>query len=127
MKSSYKIDEEKNVIIAVFTGNHTVEEMINHVNLVNSDPKFRSGMNTIADLTEASIDWNYTDIDKFRTYCISIESIRGECKWALVHNDGASYSTAKIFIMMCEAWMEKIKSRLFSNMQDANSWIRKDE
>ena len=123
MKSSYKIDEENNLITAVFEGSCTVEEMINHVNLVNSDPKFRTGMNTIADLTEASIDWNYSNIDEFRTYCISIESIRGECKWAIVHNNGATYSTVKIFIILCEAWGVKIKSRLFSSMQDANNWL----
>ncbi len=127
MKSSYKIDDENNLIFAVFKGSPTVEHMINHGNRVNSDPKFRTGMNTIADLTEASIDWNYSDVDKFRSYCISIESIRGECKWALVHGNGATYSTAKLFIIMCEAWRMRIKSRLFSNMQDANNWLRKDE
>ncbi len=127
MKSSYKIDDENNLISAVFEESCTVEEMISHANRVNSDPKFCTGMNTIADLTEVSIDWNFMEIDEFRSYLMSIESIRGECKWAVIHSNGITNSTARIFIVMCELWRINIKTMLFSNMQDANNWIRKDE
>jgi len=123
MKCRYEIDRENNIFIKMHYGNITVDGEIELLNRIFADPEYRKGMNAICDFTEASVDWGLDDIDRFRTYISGIGDIAGECKWAVVSRGGITNITARIFLVLHEAFQQSISLKLFSNRQDALAWI----
>ena len=127
MQANYEIIGNQNLIRAKFEGDITTDELIEHIDMVNSDGNFRKGMNTIADLSESNINWDYWEIAKFRAYLESIEHIRGQCKWALICRGGITASTARLLIIMYEVWDPIIQVKMFSNDDDGMRWIKSDD
>ena len=123
MPSSYIIDEEVNVVHVKYSGTITVSEQMAIINAVLADPKFRAGMDSVSDLTEAIYNWNLNDIDLFRAYVDTITTATGKCKWALVSQGGITGATAKTFMILHEIYADLIMVRLFSNRDDALKWI----
>jgi hypothetical protein len=124
MHSSYEIGED-NIIHATYPGEFTAEEVIKHIEKVLSDPKFRTGMNSIADITNAVFDWKYWDCEYLGLYVKSVEKIRGKCKTAIVVcESGITYAVARIFIVFYESFSPSIEVRLFSNKEEALEWAR---
>ena len=123
MPGTYTIDEENNLIQVKYSGTITVSEEMAIINTIIADPKFRTGMNSISDLTEAIFSWNLNDIDLFRAYVGTIMNTAGKCKWALVSQGGITAATTKIFMILHEIYAGLIIVKLFSNSGDASEWI----
>ena len=122
MKSSYSIDAEKGLIYKTHLGQVTVNEEIELLDEIFSDPKFRTGMNAICDFTGASIDWELADLDRFRVYVARINHIAGKCKWAIVSTETTTRNTARLFIALGKNLPDSIEVRLFDDARDALEW-----
>ena len=124
MKSTFHIDTPKNLITVQMLGPITVADEIVFIDTVVADPKFKIGMNTIADMTEAEYDWTMQDIDQFRSWVRSNEKRLGPCKWALLSNGGVTLSNAKLFVVLHEIHPNNIQIKLFTNRFDAIKWLK---
>jgi len=123
MKCSYVIDSENNLIRKKWIGKMTVDDEIALICKIISDPKFRKGMNAICDLTEAEVDWSTSELDRLRRYVADIRKTTGECKWAIISSGGITSLTARIFVLLHEAFMDTIEVKLFKTEQEALPWI----
>lgn len=127
MEYSYYFDEAKRLIHVKKKGVVTADEDIALIRTIMADPKFRKGMNTISDLTNAQYDWSLPDVDRFREFVYSIAEEAGLSKWALVTDGGITQSGARMFIFLYDIHCDQIKIKLFSNMFDAVKWVNKSE
>jgi hypothetical protein len=127
VRYSYYFDNAKNLVVVKKVGPVTVAEDIEFINKVLADPKFRKGMSSTSDLTEAVYDWSMQDIDKFRSYVSSILDRLGKCKWALISKGGITTTNARLFILLHDVNVENLKIKLFSNNFDAIKWLSSSE
>ncbi len=123
MEYSYYFDEAKRLIHIKKTGTSTVDEDMTMIKTIMADPKFRKGMSSISDLTDAVYEWGLQDVDRFRAFVYSIADQAGSCKWGLVSNGGITQSAAKMFIVLYDIHSDKIQIKLFSNKFDAIKWV----
>lgn len=125
MQFSYYFDEAKRLIHVKKSGTVTVDDDIAMIKAILADPKFRKGMSSISDLTDAQYDWGLPDVDRFREFVYSIADAAGSCKWALVTNGGITQAAARMFIVLYDIHSDKIKIKMFSNKFDAVKWVTK--
>lgn len=77
MKFKYTIDPYANLIRMKCSGKENMQAWIEHGDKAHSDPPFRSGMNTLADTSEAELECGYERALKFLEYVSGIETLRG--------------------------------------------------
>lgn len=123
MSCTYKIDTAHNMVRKIHVGHISVEEEIAFLETVFSDPLFQRGMHALCDLSEAIVDWNLNDLDRFRTFVENRKNQLGNCKWALLSMGGITHLTARIFILLHEAFSDTIQIKLFGNKADAEAWL----
>ena len=123
MMYRYVIEPENNLFRKTYEGTISVEDEINLLTQVLKDPDYRKGMNAICDFSKARVDWGLGDIDHIRAYIAKIKDQVGKCKWALITTDSVSSITARIFLVLHEAFQDTITIKLFSNEIEAMAWI----
>jgi len=123
MKSSYYIDEARNLVVLEKVGLITVDEDITQHKVIIADPKYRKGMNSLIDMTRATYEWGLQDIDRFRTYLNSISKHIGNRKWALVSDGGITQANAKLFVVLHDLQPHGLNIKLFPNKFDAIKWL----
>ncbi len=125
MDFEYRIDPEAGLIFTRFEGKFDVATMIACLKRIYADPQFTTGMDSLNDLRLATIDWDYDDVERFRTFIQSVEHIRGKCRWALLVKGGATYVSARIASVIGEAHGIGIEVKLFDNDSEGLEWLRK--
>jgi hypothetical protein len=123
MGITYTIDTVNNMVNKHNVGHISVEEEIAFLENVFADPQYKRGMNAICDLTEGLIDWSLTDLDRFRAFIDNRKHVLGNCKWALLATGGITHLTARIFILLHEAFSDSIQIRLFGSKDEAVTWL----
>jgi hypothetical protein len=120
-KITYDIDAEKKIIFTRIKGEIDLFTLLNHMTKVESDKKFMTGFNTLADFEEAFINMSLGEIPRLRHHLKEKEKIRGSCKWAVLINSQTAFN----FISMAipELKLSKIKIKLFKNKQNALEWL----
>ena len=124
MKSQYSIDVAQGLIHKRHVGTVTVDDEIQLLNTILSDPTYRKGMDALCDFTEASGSWSLTDLDRFRAFVTRIKKVTGECKWAIVLPPGKDTSTARMFVALHDAFEDTITVKLFDKSAEAMAWLR---
>ncbi len=127
MPGAYKIDQKENLVTIRSTGIVTVDEKIAQDEAIIADPCYRSNMNIICDLSDATYDWSLADIDKFRSYLRRISGHAEKSKWAVVASSGKSEHTAKIFSVLLESSDSVIKVKVMRNREKALEWLREPD
>lgn len=127
MNSSYYIDEVKNLVVLKRVGSITVEDDIAMHKLIMADPKYRKGMNSLIDMSEATYDWGLQEMDQFRSYINAIAKHLGPRKWALVSNGGITQANAKLFTVLHDLQPHGLTLKLFSNKFEAIKWLGKED
>ncbi len=123
MTTSFTIDEGKNTIYTTVKGEITTEELIQHIARVHADPRFRKGMNTLADFSEAKAS-HEIDIGKIREtkeYTETIEDVRGKCKWAIFTYEEEMYAFIQMFSMLTRGM--QIEVGVFRSRDEAARWL----
>jgi hypothetical protein len=125
LNSFYKIDPEQNLILKKHIGNITVEDEIELLDNILNDPEHYEGMNAICDFTDAAMDWNLGDIDKFRLYVAKNKKRAGKSRWAVVFPKGKNTSTIRLLIALHNSLEKTIKTKLFNSHEEALAWVSK--
>jgi hypothetical protein len=122
MKFEYTIDPYANLIRMKCSGKGNVQAWIEHGDKVHSDPLFRSGMNTLADFSEAELEYSYERALKFKEYVSGLETLRGKCQRAVSAPSPESRNAIKLVEMILDSPF--IKVRLYDNIEEAEKWLR---
>lgn len=123
MKSQYQIDKALNIVFTAYTGNITVEDVINKTNAVIADPDFSAGMNSVCDYTEATAVWSLAEVDRFRAYVQKLKEGTPKSRWALIFPKGKDTSTARIFVALQNAFTENLEVQIFRDRHAAMEWL----
>lgn len=121
MKFQYQISRDENLIRLTCSGDISIDEVIDHMNRVHKDPDFRTGMNTIADLSGARLEMSFMEINCYKEFVQKIESVRGNCKWAFYAPHSATHEPDSLFNMVFESSL--IDVRLFKDKAEAELWV----
>ncbi len=127
MKSEYYIDDVRNMVVLTRVGNISVNDDVAIHKVVLADPKFKKGMNSLIDMTEATYDWGLQEMDQFRTYINALARQMGERKWALVSNGGITQANVKLFTVLHDLQPHGLTIKLFSSKFEAIKWLSSSE
>ena len=123
MSIEYVIDSADSTVRSTHVGQIPVEEEIAFLETVLSDSQFQRGMHALCNLSEATIDWSLNDLDRFRSFVENRKNVMGNCKWALLSTGGITHLTARIFILLYEAFSDSIQIKLFGTKEEAEAWL----
>jgi hypothetical protein len=123
MKSQYQIDKALNIVFTTYSGNITVDDVINKTNAVIADPDFKPGMNSVCDYTEATAVWTLAEVDRFRAYVQKLKEGSARSKWALIFPKGKDTSTARIFVALQNAFSPNLEVQIFRDRHSAMAWL----
>ena len=118
---TYNIDTEKNIIFTRIEGKINLFNLLIHMNNVENDKKFKKGLNTLVDLTEAFINIDFYELSQLEFHFKEKEKIRGNCKWAVLHKDKTVFNF--VSMVLPELKLSKIKIKLFKSKQKALEWL----
>lgn len=125
MYSEYTIDPRDMIIYALFKGAINSDEMIAHMQRVEADPKFKYGMNTLADLRDADINMNYDTMDKIREYWVSdFFKKRGPVKLACLISDKQDAVVLDTLNVMQKVPGGRLDLRIFTDRKNALEWLK---
>jgi hypothetical protein len=125
MESSYSIDRGANLVWLKVWGVLTADALIDLLNRAGADPLYRAGMNAIADYREARGNWDYSEIQRFRDYVMTVP-VRGEVRWAAIVRSSDLAAIGHMLIIISEAVGSDIKLRLFEDQATALRWVRRE-
>jgi hypothetical protein len=124
VKTTYRIDASLNTIFNTFTGEITVDDVVDLASRILADPEFRIGMNTCGDFSNATLSWSLADLDRFRSFYKTIEPQIAKSKWAPVFPKGKDATTAKIFAALTNAVSRDHEVRVFRDRHAALAWLQ---
>ncbi len=125
MGIEYRIDPSDGVIYEEYKGAISVEELIKVIGREHNDPAYKRGMPTIANLAQASADWDYLQINQFRDFIKSIYPRPQEkVKWALIAPPVAERAIVRILGIMNEAVGVDVEMKIFDDAQAALKWVK---
>jgi hypothetical protein len=123
MKFTYSISSEANTVNVLFEGAVTPTQVADSIDLILADPEYRVGMSSLCDMRNALIDWSLKDIDVMRSFVQSIRSRVGHAHWAIISGGGPADFTARLFMLLHEAYDKTIIIRLFKTLESAQVWV----
>jgi hypothetical protein len=118
---TYNIDAVKNIIFTRMVGKINLFNLLIHMNKIENDKKFKKGLNTLVDMSEAFININFDELSQLKSHFKEKEKIRGGCKWAVLHKDKTVFNFVSIILFEIE--LSKIKIKLFKSKQKALEWL----
>ncbi len=127
MKSTYKIDIEQNLIFKKHYGDITLKDEIEILDSIINDPDHRPGMNAICDFTDATMDWNLGDMDRFRLFVAKLKKRAGKSRWAVVFPKGKNTSTIRLLIALHNSLEDTLKGKLFKSHEEALAWVNENK
>jgi hypothetical protein len=125
MDLSYSIDAQEKLLRLQAWGKVTVDGLIDVLNRAQADPRYRPGMNSLADYREAHGEWDYSEIQRLRDYILRVE-VPCEVRWAGVLKPGSLAAAGHVLIVISEALGARIRMRMFDDPQRALRWIRRE-
>jgi hypothetical protein len=115
----YKIDKERGLVWTSGRGVLTVEDILQHMEKLSSDPDFDPNFSQLADFTQiTSVDFDPEDVRQFAERNIFSPHSR---RAFLVKND-LQYGLARMFEIHRELKGET-GIRVFRDMEEATKWI----
>ncbi len=125
LQAAYSIDPEAQLVRLTVHGEITAAGLIDVMTRVGADPRFVNGMSAIADLREASGEWDYSEIQRLRDFLVSLDMPR-EVRWAAVVRAGRLVSVGRVLIVISEALNARIRIKMFDAPASALRWVQED-
>lgn len=123
MESKYSIDTGEGLVRVQAWGELRAQALIKLMSRIASDPQYRADMGAIADLREAYGDWDYSEIQRFRDYVVSIASPQ-QVRWAAVVSPGTLVAAVHVLIVISEPVAGSIQMQLFEDPHAALRWVK---
>lgn len=118
-----ELDPSLNLITQTVTGNLILHDFIKAFHTAMSHPDFKTGMNVLWDLTDASLVLTETmDLHQMIKFIQFNQDKRGEnFKLAMVVNSKLDYGISKMY----EAFGEKLpfSKKVFYDIREAKNWL----
>ena len=122
MPYSYKIDTHHNIVLFKATGAFTSEILLECLNVVTADPKFKTNFNHLVDLQDlSSFPADSSDMQKRTSLDREMEEMIGEGKIALVSSNELVYGMTRMYEIMMDDALPTVCT--FKQMDDAIDWL----
>jgi hypothetical protein len=118
IRFEYSIDLDKGIVYCKFIGTSIAERLIKQILTIRKDPKFRVGLNTIADLRETIYPDATRNMIKMSEFTHATFAERGNFRLALIVN-----SSNMNLVELYKDLTRKGQVKLCSNMSEAESWM----
>ena len=115
---NYSIDLNKNIIYCDFTGDLTVDILIENIKAIRNDPKFHININTISDLRQADLSQDFLEMKKLSNFIIETSSERGNFKLALIVSH-TSIGGAGLYKILSK----ENSVKMCFTMEEAEAWV----
>ena len=128
VESKYSIDAGEALVRLQVCGELRAHGLMALIAQIAADPQHRAEMTAVVDLREAYGNWDYSEIQLFRdhlTRIASADELAIPCRWAAVVSPGALVAAARVLIVISEPLAQRIRLRLFEDVQAAMNWARR--
>lgn len=120
MPSTYSILPELNLVRHRVWGQVSTHEFRDFSLQVRADPRFRTGMNILADLRDATLDVSQEEMMEFTKY-MSKQSAIG--KHAVVVAGPLAFGLTRMYELMSDSMVQRDGIRIFQDMSAAEAWL----
>jgi hypothetical protein len=127
VESKYSIEAGDGLVRLQVWGELRAQGLMALIAQIADDPRHRA-RTAVVDLREAYGNWDYSEIQLFRDHVArmaSAEELTIPARWAAVVNPGTLVSAARVLIVISEPSAQRIRLRLFEDIQAALNWARK--
>jgi len=120
---NYRIDRKIKTVFVKFTGETSIEDLIEQEKMIIKDSDFEIGFNTYADFSEAkpSHTVNFDKVKMSKDFVKSIQGVRGRCKWAIYAPYTYAYAFSKMFAILARNLT--IETKVFREEEKAKEWL----
>ena len=122
MPYSFRIDTNHNIVLFKATGAFTSEILLECLQIVAADPKFKTNFNHLVDLRElSSFPAGSSDMQRRANLDRQMEEAIGDCKIALVSSNELVYGMTRMYEIMMNDALPSVHT--FKNIDDAIDWL----
>jgi hypothetical protein len=122
MVHRYKIDPSVNLLIDKFDGRYEWRDAFAGIMTSTVDPKFRSGMDVVVDLSTADQDFDFNDANSMAVQISEVPDLKFG-RVAIVAPSALQFGIARMFGSLAEDRDIFADFRVFSNFSDARAWL----
>ena len=126
MEFRYSIQNPERVLRLHCRGSVTASGLIEMMQHIAADPECSSELPVLADLRDATGEWDYSEAQSFRDYLVRIGRGRQLVRWAAVMSPGTLVATCHVVILITEPQECGIHMRLFEDPALAEAWVLAD-
>ena len=121
MSINYRVDAKRNLVITQANGTIGALDICMHMNQVQHDPRFREGMNSIADATDARLDVSLNEIWEIARHAETLAHGAAPARWAVVAPGDAAFGSFRVFESIVRPF--GIDAQVFRSQDDALAWL----
>lgn len=121
-KFTYEFFTKEGYIRVTGVGSLRLEDVQEHMRIIHDHPLFRSGLDSLIDLTDATMEGDYEMARQLHSFVRSIQDVRGDCRWAFVVPWDLNFGLARMFATLADDL--RIQMKAFRNIQEAEKWLK---
>lgn len=116
-----RIEKDRKRVIAIVTGDLSIDEMINAINSSTKDPDFERGFDVLSDHTGINEPISTTQAEALARHLESLKEFYSGSRWAVVTRKAASYGMMR----MLSVFLTKVPMELqaFYSLEEAEAWL----
>jgi hypothetical protein len=116
-----RIEKDRKRVIAIVTGDLSIDEMINAINSSTKDPDFEPGFDVLSDHTGINEPISTTQAEALARHLDSMKEFYSGSRWAVVTKRAASYGMMR----MLSVFLTKVPMELqaFYSFEEAVTWL----
>lgn len=120
-----RIERDRKRVIAILTGDISLDEMINTINSSIADPDFEPGFDVFSDHTGINAAIKTTQAEILASHLESLKKYYSGSRWAVVTKEAASYGMMRMLsVFLASIPMEL---RVFYSFEEAENWLSLSE
>ncbi|MBI4792190.1 MAG: PAS domain-containing protein [Deltaproteobacteria bacterium] len=120
-KLSFRIVPEKNLIHVMCNGHFSVEEIKKGAASLYADPQFRQGMDSIVDLSRATLEIDFDKFNALAAFIKANEQMRGKCRVGVIVTSDVIYAIIRMISIFAATSTMSIYP--FNRYDEAVDWI----
>ena len=118
----FQIDDDSNLVSAVFRGKHNAETIISCISKVHDNQCFKNKPAAVFDMQDAELSESYGDLLQMIDFTNLLGNSRGPSRWAFVSNNSSSSEFLDRFIVLTGG-DNRIQIRRFNRDTEAKRWV----
>jgi hypothetical protein len=123
MEFRYSIESLEPLLRLHCSGRVTASGMIELMSHISRDPQYRHDMPLLADLREATGEWDYSEAQRVRDHLVRAGRYRRGVRWAAVLSTGTLLAACHIVVLITDPQECGVHMRLFEDPTLAEAWV----